>query len=521
MIQEAKGQEYGVGSGGLGAVYAPESKVIDIMEKTNDDIKDYAVLRQREKAQHQADAQALYTSLAMKEAQVRPADEQYFKQKTQDIFSKFSQALAKYNGDTSNPQFQQEMAKIRGEKEAAEIGLQASAGAYKNYLELLKTFDAEKDDPSILEDAKRALAMSPQDAWEKGGAATWNFVKQPRQLDLNTIITKRIMKDVKPTTTSTTKLDPTTGAYLTESEEGYTPTQIKQVAKTSINDPYTLKEIQTAMGRMSADEIANIQKQAAEETAKEGYTVTPHELILRDAIDKTVGAKSKIQNHFYSPWQQEAAKYQFSTQKQDDDAAKYLSERLDALMSTDPEKMGKVYDRLGETMSSNVLKDWKMGEKMVPVYVKYDGSNTPEIKEYQPVKDYVVDIKRIGKKTYVLTRANQMTHYEENKYNDPQQVKVQNPLGGYVEITPNSVDMFTAGMGNPLKYADAIRKGMIERGVYSEGIVKSTNKPQQQAKQQTQPTNKVAAKGYRIGEIQGGYRYTGGDPTDSKNWEKQ
>ena len=32
--------------------------------------------------------------------------------------------------------------------------------------------------------------------------------------------------------------------------------------------------------------------------------------------------------------------------------------------------------------------------------------------------------------------------------------------------------------------------------------------------------SKVAAKGYKIGQVQSGYRYTGGNPADPNNWEK-
>lgn len=497
MIQEAKGQEYGVGSGGLGAVYAPESKVIDIMEKTNDDIKDYAVLRQREKAQHQADAQALYTSLAMKEAQVRPADEQYFKQKTQDIFSKFSQALAKYNGDTSNPQFQQEMAKIRGEKEAAEIGLQASAGAYKNYLELLKTFDAEKDDPSILEDAKRALAMSPQDAWEKGGAATWNFVKQPRKSDLLTLTNKVVFSKDNPMDEVDVKVpDPNMpGGFMTQKVKTYSDGRIATMAQGAISNPDIAREVNTDYERIDPLKQKALQQQADSESKRLGRNVTPHELLYREFLMNVRPNQSSLSATQFSPQQTAWWNHQYDNMD-DEQSVKYIAERLqkglqgdaefwnanDATTVSTPQSMqGYLPDVSQTTFYSQALNNLPLGTATVKQTV-YDAQNNPKI-QYNNIPNKVLGFRLQNGKAHILT-AEAVAQAEA----DGKDVE-----SGWKLINNNTIDQLVLGSKNPIKAAALLRKTLSDMGVYVDGNVRlvqpsstikepTINQPQQQGK---------------------------------------
>lgn len=503
MAIEAQGGGY-IGSNptGVGAVYLGDMPdLLKVQQEAIDTEKDYAVLRQREKAQHQADAQALYTSLAMKEAQVRPADEQYFKQKTQDIFGKFSQALAKYNGDTSNPQFQQEMAKIRGEKEAAEIGLQASAGAYKNYLEVLKSFDAEKDDPSILEDAKRALAMSPQDAWEKGGAATWNFVKQPRKSDLLTLTNKVVFNKDNPMDEVDVKVpDPNMpGGFMTQKIKTYSDGRINTMAQGAISNPDIAREINTDYERIDPIKQKALQLQADSESKRLGRNVTPHELLYREFLMNVRPNQKMLGTTQFSPQQTAWWNHQYDNMD-DEQSVKYIAERLqkglqgdaefwnanDAVtVSTEqgfPNSQGYLPQITQSTYYSQALNNLPLGTATVKQVV-YDANKNPKI-QYSNIPNKVLGFRLQNGKAHILTTESAAQAEAD---------------GGDMEaawkvINNNTIDQLVLGSKNPIKAASLLRKTLSDMGVYVDGnvrLVQPNTAIKQPATTQQQPKGKV------------------------------
>lgn len=210
MAIEAQGTgSLGSNPSNIGAVYLGQMPdLLKIQQEAIDDAQQFAQLKQQEKVQSAALQKQLYDSLSFKEAAVRPADAQYFPELTKQIHNKFSNTLAKYNGNVNAPGFMQEMAQIRGEKDALELQIQASAGAMKAYQDLIKDFDPQKDDPSILMEAQKALTQTPQEAWEKGGAQKWRFDKQPRKVPLGEFIDKYLGKKLEPKTVTTKVLPP-------------------------------------------------------------------------------------------------------------------------------------------------------------------------------------------------------------------------------------------------------------------------------------------------------------------------
>lgn len=183
MIQEAKGQEYGVGSGGLGAVYAPESKVIDIMEKTNDDILDYAKIRQAQQAQAAAQAQALRAAFDVSEGEAMPSHLPGIRDAISQLKDNFAKGFSMYGNNLNSPEAQKYFNNLRFEKNQIEQAVKTSQGIYHAARAGTEKFNPKTDSPDSLNNIKAALNSTFADL--VSGKVPTDFSSIPLKESLN------------------------------------------------------------------------------------------------------------------------------------------------------------------------------------------------------------------------------------------------------------------------------------------------------------------------------------------------
>ena len=537
------GNSFSAPSAGIGAVILND----DQAQKNEDDAITNAntavAAHQQKQAAAKKNTQTMMAGLNLDPNGARPQDIPYFQGGAQKIMQNAATLYGAFNGDLSSPQAQQLWMK---NIEQPQREFQSDLAMSKGVAKLVTESDNErKSHPDFYDEEaygqnvahlsalgipelKKHLPTPTDDGY------SINTLLQPKVPDLDLGISKLLSAEFKKPTIQA-PIETVDGIqYQHQTTENFPEGRIRGLAEAySVNDG-----LKPSLTKAWANETAtNPEKIAALE---QPYIDAGDAPPLANQKAKVDWLEGKIANEHYTKSDQfvhgilgEQARIALAYQKQQGQQAKdalfgeaanvadFWNGKPEAVKAFMAKKDLGTYDKIVTVQVPDPagVKNPDGSPKLVPRQQRVseqnsiiDGGITPDLKHY------------------IVTRESTDPDAVKNSGRTPQErVMFDSPRAFVAYVDDMTNGKFAEGVYKAYKLSDAIT---ATRDLDTEKFAPPSKwKPVTQTggtgtatgtfNGAAQQTNKPAVSGYRIGQTQGGYKYTGGDPTKPENWEKQ